>query len=106
MSLKEIMDEKDPESRMFQMCGYLSIMDPSEVLPSSEIKECIDALTGRKETDDLRKELESAINRCSAENESNTPDWILASYLGSCLAAFDAAANARNKWYENKKVPK
>lgn len=50
--------------------------------------------------DQLRKEIESAINRCSAENGSNTPDFILAEYLIRCLAAFDAAVNARGRWYE------
>lgn len=48
---------------------------------------------------DLRKEIETAINKCSAENGSNTPDFILANFLMGCLAAFDAAANARTKWY-------
>lgn len=47
----------------------------------------------------LRKEIEEAINRNSAENGSNTPDFILAEYLIQCLAAFDAACNARTKWY-------
>lgn len=39
------------------------------------------------------------INRCSAENGSNTPDFILAEYLTNCLAAFDAATARREKWY-------
>ena len=47
----------------------------------------------------LRKEIEQALNRHSAENESNTPDFILASYIEDCLAAFDTAVNARTKWY-------
>ena len=52
---------------------------------------------GRRAT--LRSEIESAINRTSAENGSDTPDWILAGYLTSCLDAFDAATCAREKWY-------
>lgn len=47
----------------------------------------------------LRSEIEAAINRCSAENGSNTPDFILAEYLTDCLAAFDKASRAREKWY-------
>jgi len=47
----------------------------------------------------LREELQSTINRHSAEHGSNTPDFILAQYLTSCLAAFDEAVNAREKWY-------
>ena len=41
--------------------------------------------------EDIRK----AINCASRENGSNTPDFVLASYLISCLDAFDAAVNAR-----------
>ncbi len=47
----------------------------------------------------FRKELEAAINRCSQENGSNTPDFILADYLANCLLAFDSAVNAREKWH-------
>lgn len=46
----------------------------------------------------LRKEIESALNRCSAENGSNTPDFILATFLTGCLVAFDAAVNSRERW--------
>jgi hypothetical protein len=49
--------------------------------------------------DDLRNQIESAINRCSAENGSNTPDFILAEYLTDCLTAFDKALREREKWY-------
>lgn len=48
---------------------------------------------------DLRKKIEHAINTSSAENGSNTPDFILAEYLTDCLAAFDKASKAREKWY-------
>ena len=48
---------------------------------------------------ELRKEIESAVNRCSAENGSNTPDFILAKYLMDCLSAFDAAVDRRDDWY-------
>ncbi len=48
---------------------------------------------------DLRKEIETSINRASAENSSNTPDFILAEFLLDCLAAFDKASRAREKWY-------
>jgi hypothetical protein len=47
----------------------------------------------------LKEELEHAINRHSAENGSNTPDFILAEYLMAALAAFDAATVARGKWF-------
>lgn len=48
----------------------------------------------------LKKEIESAINRHCAENESNTPGFILAEYLMDCLTAFDKACNRRTVWYQ------
>ena len=47
----------------------------------------------------LRTLIEEAINRTSAENKSNTPDFILAQYLIDCLTAFDKTTKARDKWY-------
>ena len=47
----------------------------------------------------LRIDIENAINRVCAENESNTPDFILAEYLMSCLEAFDKATKMRDDWY-------
>ena len=47
----------------------------------------------------LRHEIERAINCVSAENGSNTPDFILADFLVSCLAAFDRATQQRERWY-------
>lgn len=51
---------------------------------------------------DLRKAIEDAVNSHSAENGSDTPDFILAEFLMSCLAAFDAATNSREAWYGRK----
>lgn len=48
---------------------------------------------------EFRKSIEGLINRNSLENESDTPDFILAEYLVDCLIAFDKAVNKREKWY-------
>ena len=48
---------------------------------------------------DIKKDLAEVINRHSAENTSNTPDFILAEYLYDCLVAFDIASHKRTKWY-------
>lgn len=48
----------------------------------------------------LARRIAGAINSVSAENGSNTPDFILANYLVSCLDAFDRAINARTEWFE------
>jgi len=40
-----------------------------------------------------------ALNKTSAENISNSPDFILANYLMKCLEAFDLATQQRDEWY-------
>lgn len=47
----------------------------------------------------LRNDLAEVLNKHSAENQSNTPDFILAEYLAGCLASFDKASRARETWY-------
>ena len=49
----------------------------------------------------LRTDIEHAINRNSAENGSDTPDFILAEYLMLCLDAFDKTLHARSNWYNH-----
>ncbi len=49
----------------------------------------------RRDERAFRRELAEVLNRHSAENGSNTPDFILASYLTACLDAFDVAHEAR-----------
>ena len=46
----------------------------------------------------FEQELRKLINRESMENRSDTPDFILAEYLHSCLVAFENATNARERW--------
>lgn len=47
----------------------------------------------------LESELRSVLNSYSAENSSDTPDFILAEYITGCLDAFNQAVRAREKWY-------
>ena len=47
----------------------------------------------------FEKELGDLINKYSIENESNTPDWLLAQYLVSCVKAFTTATQQRETWY-------
>ena len=49
----------------------------------------------------LRIDIEHAINKNSAENGSDTPDFILAEYLISCLENFDRTIHARSQWYSH-----
>lgn len=47
----------------------------------------------------FQQDLESLINRHAIESGSDTPDFILAEYLLGCLAAWNTATTAREKWY-------
>lgn len=48
---------------------------------------------------EFQREVERLINRASRENESNTPDYILAQYLMGCLQTFETAVRQREAWY-------
>jgi hypothetical protein len=50
-------------------------------------------------------ELTTLLNRYSRENQSNTPDFILASYLMRCLYAYEEAVTQRDKFYGIELVP-
>ena len=47
----------------------------------------------------LRSDIETAINMHSRENDSNTPDFILAEYMLDCLNAFEKCSRRREEWY-------
>jgi hypothetical protein len=47
-------------------------------------------------------ELTHLINRYCKENASNTPDYILAEYLCSCLDVFSTTVRSREQWYGRK----
>ena len=53
----------------------------------------------------LLQDFASAINKVSAENNSNTPDFIIANYLVMCLETFDHITNMRGEWY-GERTPK
>ena len=52
---------------------------------------------------DFSRDLESLINRYSKENESNTPDFLLANFMIGCMASFNNTVNAREAWHGRKK---
>lgn len=53
----------------------------------------------------FRKDIETVVNSHSKESGSNTPDWILANYLVSCLEVFDEAVRCRERWHDREDVP-
>ena len=54
----------------------------------------------------FRAELERLINRYSQENNSGTPDFILANYISDSLVAFNNAVNRREQWYGRAQDPR
>lgn len=44
-------------------------------------------------------ELQRLINKFSLENDSDTPDFILAQYLTECLITFNSMVLRREEWY-------
>lgn len=48
----------------------------------------------------FEQELECLLNSHGQENESNTPDFILAEYMTDCLKAFNTTCKKREKWYD------
>ncbi len=55
-----------------------------------------------REVPDFEKDLEHLLNKHSMENGSNTPDFILASFLVKCLEVFDGHVRWRQRWYGSK----
>ena len=47
----------------------------------------------------FRKSLVELLNKYSKENDSNTPDFILAEYLMLCLEAYNKTLQVRESWY-------
>jgi hypothetical protein len=49
---------------------------------------------------DLEREIRQVLNRHSAENYSNTPDFVLANFLLRSMDAFTTAVKARDSWFK------
>lgn len=47
----------------------------------------------------FQHDLEHLLNMYSIENQSNTPDFLLAQYLMSCLDTWKEFSRKRDKWY-------
>jgi hypothetical protein len=47
----------------------------------------------------FKRELTTLLNSYSFENDSNTPDFILARYLLNCLNAWNDAVMERETWH-------
>ncbi len=47
---------------------------------------------------DFERELSALLNKHCRDNDSNTPDFILAKYINDCLNAFVLAMDKRDSW--------
>ena len=47
----------------------------------------------------FESELNDLINRYSIENESDTPDYLLAKYLIDCLKVYANIVKKRDQWF-------
>lgn len=54
----------------------------------------------------FEEELTNLINKHSMENGSDTPDWILASYIEDCLQNFNRTVRRRDEFHGLKPWPK
>lgn len=52
--------------------------------------------------EDIKRELAELINKYNLENESNTPDYIIAEYLYNCLENYNLITKLKDKWYGKK----
>ena len=48
---------------------------------------------------EFESDLRALLNRHCQENNSNTPDFILAQFLLGCLAAWNRGVQQRETWY-------
>jgi hypothetical protein len=80
----------------------------SMVLPTEQIDESIQCIIRNINTEDDKfiRELRDLINSHSKENNSDTPDIILAKYLKRCLDLFDEIIPLREDWYGRAKTNK
>ncbi len=49
----------------------------------------------------FQQALKNLLNTYSKENENNTPDYVLAEYLESCLDNYNATIKKRNEWFNS-----
>lgn len=55
--------------------------------------------SGAQKDESIVDDLKALINRYSIENESNTPDFILAQFIREVMKAYATGLSARDKWF-------
>ena len=64
-----------------------------------DIREHKDKLKTWRDREELEREFSRIINAHSLENDSNTPDFILARFMIDCLINFHLTMTERIYWY-------
>ncbi len=82
---------KGPDACECPLCDVDRLMAALRAAPSPGAGETL--------TQTLEQAIESVLNRHSAENFSNTPDFILARFLINCLDAWNTGVSRRAEWY-------
>ena len=94
-----------PDEAKVELPG--EIMRPGPVEPETESDSSTNIDVPDRPDSDYHEEefatkLESLINHTCMENPSDTPDFILAKYVQSCLKNFAETIKARDEWYDFK----
>ena len=74
-------------------------MDELSVLSLSPVPSTEEEEMSEPGLSEFERELANLINRYSLENDSDTPDFMLAAYLRSCLEVVAGFIRQREKWY-------
>ena len=93
-------EEREPEDLNFEEQPAFDTPDAGCQAQAPET--CLRETESVKGGSSFTQELEGLINRFSEENNSNTPDFILAKYMANALDSFNIAVQEREKWYGRK----
>lgn len=85
-------DELEPLSELVTSIRSLKNVNSAEVLDLMPAGES------------LERDLERLLNRYSAENGSNTPDYVLASLFKATLETWDLHTKERDRWWGNRSI--
>lgn len=84
-----------------------SVSDEQEITNMDEVSAAIPDwdIVISEPSNSFLSELTDLINRYSKENDSNTPDFIIAQYIENSLIAFNTATQQRETWYGRDATP-
>jgi hypothetical protein len=77
-------------------------VNPWGACPNNRKVERVQPIIDDEKKTTFAKELENLLKRYSNENESDTPDWILAEHIRKTLETWNSSVLKRDKWYGHK----